>query len=146
MVSPDLTWYTLTSHDYGFDFSTLNETLYGGMDYFYMRTSGYLASPSGTIYTAPLGTSLPKIKTEGAHRRAGWEAYLGYKNNAGDFYYDVSGKPMCRTAPNLPAQAIWRRATSNTPISTATELSTITTASGSARDKCLTLLMASMWT
>ncbi|MDR3341164.1 MAG: TonB-dependent receptor [Candidatus Symbiothrix sp.] len=91
LVSPNLTWYTLSSSDFGFDFSTLNETLYGGLDYFYYRTSGYLASPSGTRYTDPLGTSLPKTKTDGALRRAGWEGYLGYKNTSGDFSYDISG-------------------------------------------------------
>jgi TonB-linked SusC/RagA family outer membrane protein len=91
LVSPNLTWYTLSSSNFGFDFSTLNETVYGGLEYFYYRTSGYLASPSGTRYTAPLGTSLPKTKTDGARRRAGWEGYLGYKNTSGDFSYDVSG-------------------------------------------------------
>lgn len=90
LVSPDITWYTLNSSNIGFDFESLENTLFGSLDYFYMRTTGYLASPSGATYTDPLGTSLPKMKTDGASRRAGVEALLGYKNHVGDLYYEVS--------------------------------------------------------
>jgi TonB-linked SusC/RagA family outer membrane protein len=91
LVSPYISWYTLASSNIGFDFAMLNSALYGGFDYFYMYTSGFLASPSNTIYADPLGTSLPKIKTDGAKRRAGYEISLGYKNTIDDFSYDVSG-------------------------------------------------------
>ena len=41
-------------------------------------------------YTDPLGMSLPRISTNGEHRRAGFDFSLGWRDNAGDFTYDVS--------------------------------------------------------
>jgi TonB-linked SusC/RagA family outer membrane protein len=89
LVSPDITWYTQKSSNIGFDFTSLNNRLYGGFDYFFMKTTSYLASPSGSIYSDPLGTNLPKIKSDGSFRRSGFDFNLGYKNNIGEFYYDV---------------------------------------------------------
>ena len=71
MISDDITWYTSNSLDLGFDFNTLGERLAGSFDYFYMKTTGYLTSPSNVGYTDPLGLSLPKVKSDGEHRRAG---------------------------------------------------------------------------
>jgi TonB-linked SusC/RagA family outer membrane protein len=89
LISSDITWYTQNSSNIGFDFTSLNEKLYGGFDYYYMRTVGYLASLSGSIYTDPLGTNLPKIKSDGSFRRSGFDFSLGYKNNIGELYYDA---------------------------------------------------------
>lgn len=91
LPSPDITWYTQSSRNIGFDFSSLGGRLTGSLDYFYIRTTGYLASPSGTLYADPLGTSLPTIKTNGAHRRAGTEFTLNYKNQIGQLNYSVGG-------------------------------------------------------
>lgn len=90
LVSTDITWYTSSSANIGFDFTSLDNALFGGFDYFYMRTSGYLASPSSTLYATTLGLSLPKIKTDGAHRRGGYEINIGYKNKVGELQYEVS--------------------------------------------------------
>lgn len=89
LPSPDITWYTQNSRNIALDFTTLNGKLNGSFDYFYIRTTGYLASPSGTLYTDPLGTSLPTVKTNGARRRAGFEFNLNYRNNIGDLQYSV---------------------------------------------------------
>ena len=60
-----------------------------GFDYFYYRTTGYLASPQDQ-YTTPLGTGLPKIKTNSAHRRAGYELNMNWSDKIGrDFSYNV---------------------------------------------------------
>ena len=90
LVSPDITWYTATSREFGFDFESLQYKLFGGFSYFYNRTTGYLTSPSNVGYTDPLGISLPRIKSDGAERKEGFEFNIGYKNNAGDFSYQVS--------------------------------------------------------
>ena len=90
--SPDITWFTTTQVDVGFDFSSLNSRLYGSLDYFYYQTKGFLYAPDAIDvgYTAPLGMSLPKIKTDTEHRRAGWEFQLGYRDHIGELEYDVS--------------------------------------------------------
>lgn len=90
--SPDLTWFTTKQVDIGVDFSSLNSSLYGSVDYFYYKTSGFLYQPDQLLtgYVDPLGMGLPKISTDGEHRRAGWEFQLGYKNNIGELTYDIS--------------------------------------------------------
>mgnify|MGYP002368592862 FL=1 len=72
--SPDLTWFTTDQLDYGIDFSSLNSRLYGSVDYFFYKTKGFLYQPDQlqTGYVDPLGTGLPKVSTDGEHRRAGW--------------------------------------------------------------------------
>lgn len=89
--SPDLTWYTTRQTDFGFDFASLRHRLYGSFDYFYYSTKGYLIAPKGTGYLNNiLGTSMPKIKSRSEHRRAGIELQLGWRDNIGDFKYDVA--------------------------------------------------------
>ncbi len=91
LVSPDLTWYTQKSRNFGVDFTSLNSRISGSFDYFFMETTGMLASLSGTLYTDPLGTSLPSRKSDGNLRRAGYEITLNYKNNIGDLQYTIGG-------------------------------------------------------
>ena len=92
LPSPDLTWFTSDQFDAGFDFSSLNNRLYGSFDYFYYATKGFLYVPDALDvgYTDPLGVSLPKISTDGEHRRAGVEFQLGWRDDIGDFHYDVA--------------------------------------------------------
>lgn len=92
LPSPDLTWFTTNQFDVGIDFSSLNNRLYGSFDYFYYETTGYLYAPDQLYvgYTAPLGTGLPKISTDGEHRRAGFEFQLGWRDDISAFHYDVS--------------------------------------------------------
>ena len=92
LPSPDLTWFTTDQFDAGFDFSSLNNRLYGSFDYFYYATKGFLYAPDALDvgYTDPLGVSLPKTSTDGEHRRAGVEFQLGWRDDIGDFHYDVA--------------------------------------------------------
>lgn len=85
-------WFTTNQFDFGIDFSSLNNRLYGMFDYFYYQTKGFLSAPDQLIvgYTNPLGMSLPKISSDGEHRRAGFELQLGWRDNINDFHYDVS--------------------------------------------------------
>lgn len=92
LASPDLTWYTTKQFDMGFDFASLQNRLYGSFDYFYYSTTGYLTAPTGQSYlNVALGTGMPKIKSNSELRRAGYEVQLGWRDNIGDFKYDVSG-------------------------------------------------------
>lgn len=90
--SPDITWFTTKQVDIGVDFSSLNNQLYGSVDYFYYQTKGFLYQPDQltTGYVDPLGMALPKVSTDGEHRRAGWEFQLGYRNTIGKVEYNVS--------------------------------------------------------
>ena len=92
LASPDLTWYTTSQFDLGFDFASLQNRLYGSFDYFYYSTKGYLSAPTGESYlNTALGVGLPKIKSKSEYRRAGYEIQLGWRDNIGAFKYDVSG-------------------------------------------------------
>jgi len=92
LPSTEITWFTTYQTDAGFDFESLNHRLYGSFDWFYYRTKGFLYAPNplDVGYTAPLGTSLPKIVTDGEHRREGFDFNLGWRDHVGDFSYDVS--------------------------------------------------------
>lgn len=92
LASPDLTWYTTKQFDLGFDFASLNSRLYGSFDYFYYQTTGYLTSPTAESYlNQVIGVSMPKVKSNSEHRRGGFELQLGWRDNIGDFKYDISG-------------------------------------------------------
>lgn len=91
LVSKDITWYTTRDFNIGFDFGSLNNRLSGSVDYFRKSTKGYLTSPSAVNYTAPLGLSLPKVKSDGEFIRQGGEFILQWKEKRGDFEYTVSG-------------------------------------------------------
>lgn len=92
LPSPALSWFTTNQFDLGLDFSSLNNRFYGSVDYFYYATKGFLYAPDALTvgYTDPLGTMLPKVSTDGEQRRAGFEFQLGWRDNIGDFHYDVS--------------------------------------------------------
>ena len=91
LPSPDLTWYTTRQTDIGFDFASLNNRLYGSLDYFYYSTKGYLTTPTGESYlNTAIGIGLPRIKSDSEYRRAGWEVQLGWRSNIGALKYDIS--------------------------------------------------------
>lgn len=91
LVSSDITWFTRNTTNAGIDFSSLNSRLSGSLDYFFMKTTGYLSSPSSVGYADPLGLSLPVVKSDGEHRREGFELALSWKDNAGALQYEVGG-------------------------------------------------------
>ena len=91
LVSRDITWFERKSVNAGIDFAWFDSRLSGGFDYFFYETTNFLGSPSGASYSDPLGTALPKINTNGKHRRAGWEFEARYKNNVNELYYEIGG-------------------------------------------------------
>ena len=89
LVSSDITWYDRSTINFGIDAEFFKQRLSAQFEYFYYRTVNYLVNPQSQ-YTTPLGTSLPKIKTDSAHRRAGYELSLAWKDRIGtDFKYNV---------------------------------------------------------
>ena len=91
LPSPDLSWYTTTQTDIGFDFSSAKNRLYGMFDYFFYKTHGYLVSPTGESYlNKVIGIGMPKVKSDSEYRREGVEIHLGWRDVVGDFSYDIS--------------------------------------------------------
>ena len=90
--SSDISWFTTDQFDVGVDFSSLNSRLYGSIDYFFYKTHGFLYAPNQVDvgYTDPLGMALPRISTDGEHRRAGFDFSAGWRDEHNDFTYDVS--------------------------------------------------------
>ncbi|MCE4566964.1 TonB-dependent receptor [Maribellus sp. CM-23] len=89
LVSPDITWFERKSVNTGVDFAFMDNRIAGSLDYFFYETVNYLGSPSGASYTDPLGTSLPKVNTDGKHRRAGWEFDVRYQGKTGELNYVI---------------------------------------------------------
>lgn len=89
LVSPDLTWYNRNTINFAIDAEFFDRRLSANLEYFYYRTTNYLANPKDT-YTTPLGTAMPMIKTNSAHRRAGYELNLTWTDKiAREFKYNV---------------------------------------------------------
>lgn len=88
LVSPDLTWYSTTSTNFGLDLSMFNNRLSATFDYFVQDTKNYLRSPNN-IYKTPLGTSLPKVMSNDVFRRAGSEITLHWRDSYNSLRYEV---------------------------------------------------------
>ncbi|WP_341839604.1 TonB-dependent receptor [Chitinophaga caseinilytica] len=89
LPSTNFSWYSIRSHNIGMDLATLDNRLTGAVDYFYMRTTGYVTGD--TRYSATLGIGLPPVNfDDGAMRREGWEFNLTWNDKIGkDFTYKV---------------------------------------------------------
>lgn len=84
----NITWYKQKSYNVGLETDFLNGRLKTSVDGFYYRTTGYLADPK-TVYSTPLGTTLPKINY-GATRRGGYEINATWSDKIGaDFSYNI---------------------------------------------------------
>ncbi|MFA7098020.1 MAG: SusC/RagA family TonB-linked outer membrane protein, partial [Gammaproteobacteria bacterium] len=89
LVSPDiLSWYTKNIFDVGADLAFLDNALTVSLDYYYYKTKGYLISPQNR-YSTTLGKSLPQVKSNSVHRRAGYEASAKYKNSYKGLKYEL---------------------------------------------------------
>lgn len=88
LISPDLTWYSTASTNFGIDLSMFNNRLSATFDYFTQETKNYLRSPNN-IYKTPLGTSLPKVMSDDVFRRAGSEFTIRWRDSYNDLKYEV---------------------------------------------------------
>lgn len=87
MTSNSRTWETINSYDAGIDFGFLNNKLYGSFDYFKKTNNGMFIP---VTYPATLGASAPKTNN-GKFNAKGWEFTLNWKDQIGDFKYNIGG-------------------------------------------------------
>lgn len=88
LVSPFLTWETVTQIDFGLDFVMLNNRLFGTFDWY--RRNTYDMVTSGTPLPAVLGTGAPQANTADL-KTIGWELSLGWRDRIGkDFSYNIN--------------------------------------------------------
>lgn len=88
IVSPYLTWETVTQVDFGIDWTMLNNRLYGTFDWYRRNTLDMVTG--GTPLPAVLGTGTPQSNTADL-KTVGWELNIGWRDKIGkDFSYDVN--------------------------------------------------------
>lgn len=87
MANPDMTWETTETFDVGLEFSFLNNSLYGELDYYDKYTRDILMDLPIPSYN---GLTAPTINA-GVIRNSGVEVTLGYRKIQGEFTFDVSG-------------------------------------------------------
>lgn len=85
MTSDQRTWETIDSHNFGLDFTLLNNQLSGSFDYFIKTNNGMFISVE---YPQILGASAPKVN-DGKFRARGWEFALNWRDKIGEVRYNV---------------------------------------------------------
>lgn len=85
MTSEDRTWERVATTNLGIDFTVLNNRLSGVVELFNRANTGMLIS---VTYPQTLGASAPKTNS-GNFTARGWETQLNWRDNAGDFSYNV---------------------------------------------------------
>ena len=85
MTSDQRTWETIDSHNFGLDFTLLNNMLSGSFDYFIKTNTGMFISIE---YPQVLGATAPKVN-DGKFRARGWEFALNWRDKIGEVKYNV---------------------------------------------------------
>ncbi|MEI7422022.1 MAG: TonB-dependent receptor [Prolixibacteraceae bacterium] len=89
MPNPNLTWETMTLYNSGLDFGLFNNKIYGEFDFFYRLREGILGTKNLSIPNT-FGATLP-VENLNSQDTRGFEFSFGYKDQIGDFKYNVSG-------------------------------------------------------
>jgi TonB-linked SusC/RagA family outer membrane protein len=87
LISPDFTWETVSTLDFGANFGLFKNKLTGAFDW-YQRDTKDILSSNDTPVPATLGTSAPLINAASL-RTKGWEAELNYKDKIGKVSYFI---------------------------------------------------------
>jgi TonB-linked SusC/RagA family outer membrane protein len=87
LVSPTLTWETVTQKDIGLDFAVLNNRLNGTID-IYRRDTKNMLTPSSTL-PAVLAVNEPQANA-GDMRTQGFDLTLDWKDNVGKVQYGLT--------------------------------------------------------
>lgn len=88
LPSPNLSWESVETSNFGVDFALFNNKLQGSFDY-YNKYNRNMLIP--TRLPATIGINTPRVN-EGELKSWGWEAVLNYRGNIGDnFTYSVGG-------------------------------------------------------
>lgn len=85
MTSDQRTWETIDSHNFGLDFTLLNNRLSGSFDYFIKTNNGMFINVE---YPQILGATAPKVNN-GKFRARGWEFALNWRDKIGEVKYNV---------------------------------------------------------
>lgn len=86
LISTSLTWEKIKNTNIGLDVAALGNKLTASFDYFW-RDNKDMVGP-GVKLPATLGTT-PPAQNLLSMRTSGWELTLGWRQNVGDFSYDV---------------------------------------------------------
>lgn len=86
LISTSLTWEKIRNTNIGIDIKAFNNRLTASFDYFW-RDNKDMIGP-GESLPATLGTT-PPAQNLLSMRTSGWELSLGWRQNIGDFSYDV---------------------------------------------------------
>lgn len=86
--NPQITWFTATTKNVGFDLEFKNGLINMQLDFFQRDRSGLLANRLLTI-PGTVGANLPQENLN-KDRRRGFELVLGHSKKYGDFRYDIS--------------------------------------------------------
>lgn len=87
LVSPDLTWETVKTLNFGIDFSLFDSRLNGSFDVYERKTLDMLTS--GDAMPGILGASAPERNGADLSTK-GWELVLNWNDHIGDFTYGIS--------------------------------------------------------
>jgi TonB-linked SusC/RagA family outer membrane protein len=88
LISPDFTWETVNTLDYGVTVGLLKNKLTGSFDYYIRNTNGIL-STNNTPVPAVLGTSAPLINSASL-KSNGFEIEVNWRDKIGKVAYFVS--------------------------------------------------------
>lgn len=87
LISPDLTWETATTLDFGFDITLLKNKLDATFDWYTRKTTDILMD--GAKYPAVLGASAPKMNS-GELKTNGWELSIKWRDRLSNgIRYDI---------------------------------------------------------
>ncbi|MBQ0056874.1 MAG: TonB-dependent receptor [Bacteroidales bacterium] len=85
----DIKWEATTQTNLGFDFSAMNNSIYGNFDWYYKKTDDILLRMIGI---AAMGEGSSQWINAGSVENKGWELQLGYrKETSFGLMYDISG-------------------------------------------------------
>ncbi|MDR1381208.1 MAG: TonB-dependent receptor [Tannerella sp.] len=87
MSNPDITWETVELTDIGLDFSLLNNSIFGELEYYSKDTKDILLNLAIPQF---IGLSAPP-QNAGIVRNSGIEVMLGYRKTKGEFTFSASG-------------------------------------------------------
>jgi len=89
LANPDITWYTATTTNVGFEFDLFKSLLFGQFDVFRRNRDGLLATRAGALPTE-FGANFPQENLE-SDLSKGFELELGHKNTiGGNWSYSIS--------------------------------------------------------
>ena len=88
LISSTLTWEKIRNTNIGIDVSALRNRLTASFDYFWRNNRDMVGSGSLISLPATLGATPPNQNSL-AMRTYGWELSLGWRDNIGDFVYNV---------------------------------------------------------